>query len=228
MALWTLFGDDARLAAFDAEDDHAFVAVTYACLALFTAEMCALCVAKEGYAFGFYFWLDLVATRVMLLDVPEFMDASRLRSPALCDFVGRLGEARRARRAGRRRAGGRRRRNRGRRLPARRAAPRAGTRAGARAVVASRACFDCAGCGARTRRRRRASPEQRWTRHATFARRLRGDCRRDCRLESTKGRVRRREKKTPRDCAVAAVVAARASSIERGDRRDRRDYRGAR
>ena len=87
VALWTLFGDDARLAAFDAEDDHAFVAVTYACLALFTAEMCALCVAKEGYAFGFYFWLDLVATASLLLDVPEFMDASGLRSPALCDFV---------------------------------------------------------------------------------------------------------------------------------------------
>ena len=177
VALWTLFGDDARLAAFDAEDDHAFVAVTYACLALFTAEMCALCVAKEGYAFGFYFWLDLVATASLLLDVPEFMDASGLRSPALCDFVesasGGLdvlaapdavaqadddgetvdGAFLRAARAS-----------------------RAGTRAGRiGASCASRACFDCAGCGARTRRRRRAGPRQRWTRRdvrEAIARRL--------------------------------------------------------
>ena len=87
VALWSLFGDDARLAAFEAEDDFAFVAVTYACLALFTLEMCALCVAKEGYAFGFYFWLDLIATASLLLDVPEFMAASGLRSPTLCDFA---------------------------------------------------------------------------------------------------------------------------------------------
>ena len=87
VALWSLFGDDARLAAFDKEDDVAFVAVTYACLALFTLEMCVVCVAKEGYACGFYFWLDLVATASLLLDVPEFMEKSGLRSPELCDFV---------------------------------------------------------------------------------------------------------------------------------------------
>ena len=87
VALWSLFGDDARLATFHKEDDVAFVVVTYACLALFTLEMCALCVAKEGYAFGFYFWLDLVATASLLLDVPDFMEKSGLRSPELCDFV---------------------------------------------------------------------------------------------------------------------------------------------
>ena len=87
LALWSLFGDDARLAAFDAEDDSVFVAVTYACLVLFALEMCALCVAKQGYAFGFYFWLDLIATASLLLDVPEFIAASGLRSPALCDFA---------------------------------------------------------------------------------------------------------------------------------------------
>ena len=52
-------------------------------LALFTLEMCALCVAKEGYAFGFYFWLDLIATASLLLDVPEFMAASGLRRAQL-------------------------------------------------------------------------------------------------------------------------------------------------
>jgi hypothetical protein len=87
VALWSLFGDDARLSIFHKEDDVAFVVVTYACLALFTLEMCALCVAKEGYAFGFYFWLDLVATASLLLDVPDFMEKSGLRSPELCDFV---------------------------------------------------------------------------------------------------------------------------------------------
>ena len=213
VALWTLFGDDARLAAFDAEDDHAFVAVTYACLALFTAEMCALCVAKEGYAFGFYFWLDLVATASLLLDVPEFMDASGLRSPALCDFVesasGGLdvlaapdavaqadddgetvdGAFLRAARAS-----------------------RAGTRArGAScASCASRACFDCAGCGARTRRRRRAGPRQRWTRRdvrEAIARRL------PTRLPS---RIDQRSRSTPRKKNPSRRCASAATS-ERGD-----------
>ena len=194
VALWTLFGDDARLAAFDAEDDHAFVAVTYACLALFTAEMCALCVAKEGYAFGFYFWLDLVATASLLLDVPEFMDASGLRSPALCDFVesasGGLdvlaapdavaqadddGETVDGAflRAGR--------------------APHARARARAhRARRAPRARASTVPAVARARGGGGAPVRGGDGRDATFARRLRGDCRRDCRLESTKGCVRRR------------------------------------
>ncbi|MDC1215256.1 adenylate/guanylate cyclase domain-containing protein [bacterium] len=87
IALWSLFGDDVRLSLFAKDDDAVFLGITYVCLTLFSAEMIALCIAKEGYALGFYFWLDLVATLSMLLDVPSFMYVSGLASEELCLFV---------------------------------------------------------------------------------------------------------------------------------------------
>ncbi|EEH58528.1 uncharacterized protein MICPUCDRAFT_38834 [Micromonas pusilla CCMP1545] len=73
VTLWALFGDDVRLMAFHAGDDPMFVGLVYVCLALFSAEMCLMCLAKRGYVGTFYFWLDLIATLSLLMDVPEFM-----------------------------------------------------------------------------------------------------------------------------------------------------------
>ena len=87
VALWSLFGDDTRLSVFTQAADSTFVAITYVCLALFTVEMAALCVAKPGYVFGFYFWLDFVATASLLLDLPEFMYVTGLQNKDLCLFV---------------------------------------------------------------------------------------------------------------------------------------------
>ena len=55
VTMYALFADDVRLLAFDASDDPAFVALTFACLALFSLEM-ALLRREEGYPLGFYFW----------------------------------------------------------------------------------------------------------------------------------------------------------------------------
>ena len=87
VTLWSLFGDDTRLSVFTQAADSTFVAITYVCLALFTVEMAALCVAKPGYVFGFYFWLDFVATASLLLDLPEFMYVTGLQNKDLCLFV---------------------------------------------------------------------------------------------------------------------------------------------
>ena len=76
VTLWTLFGDDIRLVAFTQEDDRIFVYIVYACFFLFALEMMLACIAKRDYPFGFFFWLDTMATMSLLVDIPEFMAAT--------------------------------------------------------------------------------------------------------------------------------------------------------
>lgn len=75
ITIWALFGDDIRLVGFYEEDDHVFVVLVYICLVLFILELILASLAKKGYVNGFYFWLDVVATASLLMDVPPFMSA---------------------------------------------------------------------------------------------------------------------------------------------------------
>ena len=44
------------------------------CLALFGLEMILSCIAKEGYIFGFFFWLDLISTASLIFDIQWITD----------------------------------------------------------------------------------------------------------------------------------------------------------
>lgn len=69
MTIVTLFSDDVRQIAFGPESDEPFSYLTIGCMAIYTVEMIVLSLTKEGYFLRFYFWLDLISTLTMLLDL---------------------------------------------------------------------------------------------------------------------------------------------------------------
>jgi len=75
ITIWSLFGDDLRLFATDADADLGFLVLVWVCLASFAIELALSVFALEKYAGGFYFWLDSVATLSLLADIPAFMRA---------------------------------------------------------------------------------------------------------------------------------------------------------
>lgn len=69
MTIVTLFADDIRQIFFEKEADLTFSVITIVCMAIFTVEMILLSFLKEGYFLKYYFWLDLVSTATMILDL---------------------------------------------------------------------------------------------------------------------------------------------------------------
>eukprot|EP00753_Platysulcus_tardus_P015585 PLAT5105.1.p1 GENE.PLAT5105.1~~PLAT5105.1.p1 ORF type:complete len:852 (+),score=467.46 PLAT5105.1:115-2670(+) len=74
ITIYALFGDDLRLAATPRSADDAFYALGLVALILFTVELVLNSWAKPGFIFGFYFWLDLLATVSMLPDIGWIWD----------------------------------------------------------------------------------------------------------------------------------------------------------
>eukprot|EP00241_Pyramimonas_parkeae_P004274 CAMPEP_0114238114 /NCGR_PEP_ID=MMETSP0058-20121206/7752_1 /TAXON_ID=36894 /ORGANISM="Pyramimonas parkeae, CCMP726" /LENGTH=849 /DNA_ID=CAMNT_0001350203 /DNA_START=611 /DNA_END=3157 /DNA_ORIENTATION=- len=71
VTIWALFGDDIRLISTYKEADDGFTVVTIFCLLCFSVELGFASIAKEGFTFSFYFWLDLIATVSLLFDIPD-------------------------------------------------------------------------------------------------------------------------------------------------------------
>lgn len=69
LTVYALFGDDFRLAVTHQPTDNLFNAMTILCILVFTTEVLAACVGKDGYFLGFFFFLDLGATVTLLFDL---------------------------------------------------------------------------------------------------------------------------------------------------------------
>ncbi|CAG9328862.1 unnamed protein product [Blepharisma stoltei] len=75
ITLYALFGDDIRLAATTKDADIAFYVLTIICLVFFTLEIVLSSLVKEGYFLGFFFWLDLISTLTLVMDIGWVWDA---------------------------------------------------------------------------------------------------------------------------------------------------------
>ena len=69
VALYSLFSDDIRMAGFDASADLAFDVVHMILILIFGVEIILNWVAIEDYPFSFYFFLDLISSLSILLDI---------------------------------------------------------------------------------------------------------------------------------------------------------------
>ncbi|CAD8196829.1 unnamed protein product [Paramecium pentaurelia] len=69
ITIYALFGDDIRVLSTNKDGDAAFWVITAICMGFFLVEIVLASVCKEGYILGFFFWLDLLSTISMLLDI---------------------------------------------------------------------------------------------------------------------------------------------------------------
>ncbi|CAG9331270.1 unnamed protein product [Blepharisma stoltei] len=69
ITLYALFGDDIRVCATSKSADDAFYSLTTVCLFFFTLEIILSSLAKEEYFLGFFFWLDLISTLSLIIDI---------------------------------------------------------------------------------------------------------------------------------------------------------------
>lgn len=69
ITVYALFGDDIRQLAAPESADETFWTLNIAVMAAFTIEIVISCISKPGYIFGFFFWLDLISTLSLLLDI---------------------------------------------------------------------------------------------------------------------------------------------------------------
>lgn len=75
ITIWALFGDDIRILAVDSNNDAGFYWATIACFVIFSIEILLSSYANDEYLNSFFFWLDLVSTATLLLDVGWISDA---------------------------------------------------------------------------------------------------------------------------------------------------------
>lgn len=70
ITIYALVGEDLRMASYTSKyDDLYFNIVTIVALNLFSFEMVCSCIGKDDYFLSFFFFLDLVATSSLLLDI---------------------------------------------------------------------------------------------------------------------------------------------------------------
>ena len=74
VTIYSLFCDDIRLLAFTLKDDPTFTVLTSIALCLFTIEISLGAIGSDGYAYSFFFWLDIVSTVSLITDIQPIMD----------------------------------------------------------------------------------------------------------------------------------------------------------
>lgn len=74
ITLWVLFADDFRVIFGTHASDPVFYIVTLFCFVIFLVEIGLSCFAKEEYFNSFFFYLDLVATITLLMDIGWISD----------------------------------------------------------------------------------------------------------------------------------------------------------
>jgi hypothetical protein len=74
LTLFALFGDDINTCAFDKSSDYTFDILQLVVMGIFFVEAVLSSIAINGYLFSFFFWLDLLSTVTILMDVNMFTD----------------------------------------------------------------------------------------------------------------------------------------------------------
>lgn len=69
ITLYALFGDDIRILVTDKNGDPYFWVVNILAMAAFLGEIIVSSLVKKDYWLGFFFWLDVISTLSLVLDI---------------------------------------------------------------------------------------------------------------------------------------------------------------
>jgi hypothetical protein len=75
ITFWVLFADDLRLACMPPSADGPITNLSIICMIAFVFEIIMHSVGSRSYMFSFFFWLDVLATLSMILDIPAVEEA---------------------------------------------------------------------------------------------------------------------------------------------------------
>eukprot|EP00928_Gymnodinium_smaydae_P015553 TRINITY_DN15759_c0_g2_i1.p1 TRINITY_DN15759_c0_g2~~TRINITY_DN15759_c0_g2_i1.p1 ORF type:complete len:983 (+),score=251.25 TRINITY_DN15759_c0_g2_i1:313-3261(+) len=92
LTLYALFGDDTRMAATNKAMDVVFNIFTIFATVVFTIELVAACLGRDGYFLGFFFYLDFCSTFTLILDLTWVNEALMCGTGASMD-TSRAGRA---------------------------------------------------------------------------------------------------------------------------------------
>lgn len=74
VTLFALLGDDIRLWLTNKDADSTFNSGLLISFILFTAEIMLNTVAIDEFKYSFFFWLDIIATMSVIIDIPWITD----------------------------------------------------------------------------------------------------------------------------------------------------------
>lgn len=69
MTIYSLFADNIRIMTTRESADTGFDVVTITALCIFAIEIVMCMVERKDYTFSFFFWLDVLSTVSMILDI---------------------------------------------------------------------------------------------------------------------------------------------------------------
>lgn len=69
VTIWALVGDDTRLLSTNKPADNVFDALVLFCFFFFGTEVVLSCIGKNDYFLGFFFYLDVISTLTLLMDL---------------------------------------------------------------------------------------------------------------------------------------------------------------
>jgi len=75
LTVWALAGDDLRILGTDKPADPIFDVLAIFSMLVFTFEIVVSCFGSEDYFMGFFFWLDVVSTCTLVMDLTAVRDA---------------------------------------------------------------------------------------------------------------------------------------------------------
>ena len=74
LTIFALFAEDFRIATSKKGADDAFTSIICIVFVVYTIEIILNTLSEDRYLFSFYFWLDIISTLSLMLDMRFIMD----------------------------------------------------------------------------------------------------------------------------------------------------------
>ena len=74
VTIYALFAGDIQAAAFNKDSDSVFTVLLILCFIFFAVEIFLNTIVADDFKYSFFFWLDIIATISLCIDMNWFTD----------------------------------------------------------------------------------------------------------------------------------------------------------